>query len=355
MEKRYQVFISSTFTDLKDARQEVSKALLRSDCFPAQMEQWPATDEEQFEVIKQIIQQCDYYIVISAGMYGSINPHTGLSYTEMEFDYAQQLGVPIIRLLHLDPFKSLLGSQIESSGSAREKLVAFRRKLQDGKLCAFWKTSEELGREVILSLNDIKKRKPAQGWVRASEVAASDAVIEIANLKQEVSELKLKLAKASVDPDVEAVLEELAGSISLTEYELSDEAASSWRTSGISIGFRDREYYKTEVRVEVARAQVARGIMYGLLYSTDVQTALSYGLASLETDETGCPLRICDDVDLNELDDLFMFLEAKGIVVSGDRIENVFRLLEHSFAKSYPWSLSRFARNWILSSKTRRA
>jgi len=167
MEKRYQVFISSTVSGLQSARQEVSMALLRSDCFPAQMEQWPATDEEQFEFIKQIIQQCDYYIVISAGMYGSIHPRTGLSYTEMEFDYAHEIGIPIIRLLHRDPFKLLKGSEIENTDIAKEKLKAFHQKLRDGRLCAFWESPTELGREVILSLNDIKKRKPAQGWVRS--------------------------------------------------------------------------------------------------------------------------------------------------------------------------------------------
>ena len=48
MDKRYQVFISSTYQDLQDARQEVSQALLKTDCFPAGMELFPAADEEQF-------------------------------------------------------------------------------------------------------------------------------------------------------------------------------------------------------------------------------------------------------------------------------------------------------------------
>ena len=55
MEKRYQVFISSTYQDLQPARQEVSQALLRADCFPAGMELFPAADEEQFAFIKQVI------------------------------------------------------------------------------------------------------------------------------------------------------------------------------------------------------------------------------------------------------------------------------------------------------------
>ena len=59
MEKRYQVFISSTFQDLQNARQEVSQSLLRADCFPAGMELFPAADAEQFEFIKTVIDQSD--------------------------------------------------------------------------------------------------------------------------------------------------------------------------------------------------------------------------------------------------------------------------------------------------------
>ncbi|MGB7319270.1 MAG: DUF4062 domain-containing protein, partial [Planktotalea sp.] len=115
MEKRYQVFISSTFQDLQGARQEVSQALLRADCFPAGMELCPAADEEQFEFIKTVIDQSDYYILISAGRYGSIHPKTGLSYTEMEYDYAVETEKPVIRLLHKDPFNELKGESIEQT------------------------------------------------------------------------------------------------------------------------------------------------------------------------------------------------------------------------------------------------
>ena len=51
------------------------------------MELFPATDDEQFEFIKRIIDDCDYYVVIVAGKYGSMTAE-GISFTEKEFDYA---------------------------------------------------------------------------------------------------------------------------------------------------------------------------------------------------------------------------------------------------------------------------
>lgn len=196
MEKRYQVFISSTFQDLKNARQEVSHALLRADCFPAGMELFPAADEEQFEFIKTVIDQSDYYIIISAGRYGSVHPETGLSYTEMEYDYAVETGKPVIRLLHNDP-KSL-----ETEGDRQlANLLNFRDKMKSERMVAFWETPDQLGKEVTFALLDLKKAKPAIGWVRGDQIASTEAVNEIAALGAENIKLEKKVLKLTSQLD----------------------------------------------------------------------------------------------------------------------------------------------------------
>lgn len=88
MEKKHQVFISSTYTDLIEERKKIQEILLMADCIPAGMEAFVATNDEQFNVIKKVIDLCDYYVLIVGGRYGSVNEATGLSYTEMEYDYA---------------------------------------------------------------------------------------------------------------------------------------------------------------------------------------------------------------------------------------------------------------------------
>jgi hypothetical protein len=87
LDKRYQVFVSSTHEDLIEERQSVMHALLELDCIPSGMELFPAADDDQWTLIKRVIDDCDYYIVIIAGKCGSIGP-TGLSYTRMEYEYA---------------------------------------------------------------------------------------------------------------------------------------------------------------------------------------------------------------------------------------------------------------------------
>ena len=70
MEKRYQVFISSTFRDLVQERQEVLKAVLEIDHMPAGMELFPAADDAAWQLIKDVIDGSDHYVVIIGGRYG---------------------------------------------------------------------------------------------------------------------------------------------------------------------------------------------------------------------------------------------------------------------------------------------
>jgi Domain of unknown function (DUF4062) len=133
MDKRYQVFVSSTYMDLQEARAEVIQALLELDCMPAGMELFPAANDEQWNWIKRVIDESDYYVVILAGRYGSMSIHSGLSYTEMEYRYALETKKPVIGFLHENP--SLLPAKFcESSEETRAKLQQFRELVQKKRL-----------------------------------------------------------------------------------------------------------------------------------------------------------------------------------------------------------------------------
>ena len=99
MDKRYQIFVSSTYADLKEERQRVIQALMEMDCIPAGMELFPAADEEQWLFIKKVIDDCDYYLLVLGGRYGSTTSD-GISYTEKEFDYAVSIGLKVVALIH---------------------------------------------------------------------------------------------------------------------------------------------------------------------------------------------------------------------------------------------------------------
>src|SRR5580658_3275830 len=123
---RYQVFVSSTYTDLKEERQAVIHTIIEANCIPAGMELFPAVDEEQLDFIKRVIDDCDYYLLIIGGRYGSVS-EVGISYTEQEYDYAVKRGLKVIALLHENPDEIPFGKS-EQNPELREKLELFRTK-----------------------------------------------------------------------------------------------------------------------------------------------------------------------------------------------------------------------------------
>jgi len=185
--KKYQVFVSSTYDDLQQERQEVIHALLELDCIPSGMELFPAADEDQWSLIKGVIDDCDYYIVIIGGRYGTIGPK-GISYTEMEYRYALEKGKPIIAFLHKDPDK-LPKIKTEKLPENQKKYDDFRNFAQK-KMCKFWEDAKDLGSVVSRSLINLQKKHPGIGWVRGDLVSSKEAEIEILNLKQEIAKLR---------------------------------------------------------------------------------------------------------------------------------------------------------------------
>lgn len=193
MEKRYQVFVSSTFRDLEQERQEVMHALLELDCMPSGMELFPAANETQWNLIRKVIDDCDYYILILGGRYGSIGPE-GISYTEMEYRYALSTGKPTIAFLHRNPGK-IIAENTETTVEGKEKLKAFRESVEK-KLCKHWESPQELGSVVSRSLIQLIKSTPAVGWVRGNELADREATMELLQLRRKVEELQSELSRA---------------------------------------------------------------------------------------------------------------------------------------------------------------
>jgi sugar-specific transcriptional regulator TrmB len=171
---RYQVFLSSTYEDLREERQQATQAILEAGCFPSGMELFPASDDTQWELIKRVIEESDYYIVIIAGRYGSIGPN-GLSYTEMEYDYAVERGIPVLGFVRND-IGNIAFDSTEKSEKGRKKLEPFRQKVMS-RTCRKYSSASELGMAVLKSLMAEARVRPRTGWVRADQ-ARSDADVQ---------------------------------------------------------------------------------------------------------------------------------------------------------------------------------
>jgi hypothetical protein len=192
MEIKYQVFVSSTYKDLTEERQEVIQALLELDCIPVGMELFPATDDDQWTLIKRLIDDCDYYILIVGGRYGSISA-SGVSYTQMEYEYAVSKEIPVISFLNKHPEKIAVGKS-ESEKEFKIKLDGFKVLVQQ-KVCRYYESPVELGSVVSRSLIRLIKDKPQPGWVKATFLPSEDTTKEILELTKQVEQLTKELNK----------------------------------------------------------------------------------------------------------------------------------------------------------------
>lgn len=191
MEKKYQIFISSTFNDLKKERRKVQDAILSMYHFPIGMEMFSAADEEQWEVIKETIDSSDYYVLIIAKRYGTVikeGVDKGISYTEKEYRYAKSKNIPILAFI-IDPSIPVADSQRESSVRAQKKLASFIEEVKIGRMVVWWKTEEDLASQVMLALNKQINKRNRPGWVRATDYVAE---IELKKAKKEIQNLLIE-------------------------------------------------------------------------------------------------------------------------------------------------------------------
>ncbi|AIR61711.1 hypothetical protein LH23_13915 [Cedecea neteri] len=191
MDKRYQVFVSSTFTDLQEERSNVIQALMEMDCIPAGMALFPSIDVEQWTFIQKVIDDSDYYLLIIGGRYGTL-AEDGLSYTEKEFDYAISKGLKVVVLVHEDP-DALPLAKSEKEPALREKLQQFIEKASSGRLRKTWVSAKDLPGIVALSLNKTIKSYPAIGWVRADKASNERTLYELNELRKKNEELLEKV------------------------------------------------------------------------------------------------------------------------------------------------------------------
>lgn len=194
MDRRYQVFISSTFTDLVDERREVMQALLEMDCLPAGMELFPAGNTDQWTLIKGVIEQSDYYLVIIGGRYGSLTEE-GISYTEKEYDYAVDLGIPVMGFVPAHPDTIPVG-KTDKNEKAAKKLDEFRKKVQL-KMTRDWTNAEDLGSKVTRGLMHLIKNNSRPGWVRGDEALTPEIRAEIAELRASIAQFEKKEVEVS--------------------------------------------------------------------------------------------------------------------------------------------------------------
>ena len=201
--KKLQVFISSTYADLRDERQAAVEAILTAGHIPAGMELFAAGDESQMNVIKRWIDESDVYLLILGGRYGSIEPKSEKSYIQLEYEYAVDRGKPLFAVVvaedYIEERVKQLGTRVIETDHP-QKLREFRA-LVLTKMVRFWRDPRDIKLAVLETMAEFSRRDELVGWIPGNEAVNGAALAEeIARLTKENAELRAQLAKSSTSP-----------------------------------------------------------------------------------------------------------------------------------------------------------
>ena len=195
MEKKYQVFISSTYEDLKEERKKVQDTILSMNQFPVGMEIFSASDVEQWEIIKESIDNSDYYVLIMGFCYGSIindGEDAGISYTQKEYKYAVSQGIPVLAFLVDEEKVAVTQEKMEQDINKREKLQKFKNEVAAKRMVKWWTSAEELAKEVSLALTKEINREKRPGWIRAQGLNIEKMQAELIEISKENKSIEVR-------------------------------------------------------------------------------------------------------------------------------------------------------------------
>jgi hypothetical protein len=144
------VFVSSTTKDLGDARERICKQLLQLDIQPVCMD-WYASDPKAAKEIDDAkVRSCDAFLIIVGHLYGSCPAGEEKSFTELEYKAAVASGKDVYPFLASNKF--LLSPDLQEDDATRQKLKAFRERLERDHTPRYFDNADHLCAEVAAAV-----------------------------------------------------------------------------------------------------------------------------------------------------------------------------------------------------------
>ena len=150
------VFLSSTFQDLQEHRKRVIDAIDRlrhngADIEWLGMEAFGARDDLPSDACVKFVDECDLYVGFFGVRYGSIDPKSKLSMTEVEYRRAVEKNKPRLIFLISDE-ASVKPKDFEQSPDGQAKLKALKEDLKKDRVVDFFTSPEDLALKFTTAL-----------------------------------------------------------------------------------------------------------------------------------------------------------------------------------------------------------
>lgn len=206
MTRKLQVFVSSTNTDLIEERQIAVQAILDAGHIPAGMELFKA-GKSQMETICKWIDESDVYMLILGGRYGSIEEKTGLSYTQLEYEYALYKNMPVFAVVLEDSFlftkAAIMGKDAVLEKKNIKKYNAFKEKVK-AAVVRFAENIDQIPAIIHGQLNSFLSDPDYNlaGWIKSTQYIDDISKMEESYLCKNLSNILKEIAYRNTSKDL---------------------------------------------------------------------------------------------------------------------------------------------------------
>ena len=193
---KYHIFIGSTLDDLKNERRELPRIIMELGHIPVMADYLDTKSGNTSSsvsdalsinpLLKKIIEECDYFIALTAHRYCESGAKSSL--LEDEYNIAVKSGIPVLALV-IDEKARWKASKKEEEAALIKKQEEFRKKLRNGTY-ETWQNTPELCQKAQSLLVQAINLSPRSGWVRANQTVQPSVANELARLSGENEQLR---------------------------------------------------------------------------------------------------------------------------------------------------------------------
>lgn len=253
MKKKLQVFVSSTYNDLKEERQAAVEGILDAGHIPAGMELFKG-GKSQMKTIQKWIDESDVYMLILGGRYGTIERESGSSYTELEYRYALSKNMPVFAVILSEEF---LTNKINNIGLLKVTEQDAPDKYRNFKSFVMTKIIKEVNdcKDIKLTisntLNELINENELVGWIRANSDAYTFKHFSVDKLNKMQSDILNTLFLKSYPNITDKYMEDFSGVLSKNIFNFIKSPYGILRSSErqIRISFANKQYNILKVTI----------------------------------------------------------------------------------------------------------
>ena len=176
-----EVYVSSTFSDVRAYREAAFAALRRLDGIrPIAIEQLSASEALPVDACLAAVRRADAMVLILGHRYGFVPSGYDVSITQLEYEEARRSNKPVLAFL-LSEDIPIPVSEIEQDDALRRRLASFRSELLRSLVVAVVRSVEEFQAQLVTAIVN---------WRREPEVRPTRTPIEqiVVRLESEIAQ-----------------------------------------------------------------------------------------------------------------------------------------------------------------------